>query len=255
MKFYYYNLVELDATVITASNDSSNFPASNLKDYRSTKAFRSTTTSSAIVFDFITAQAVDSVIVSPHKLNGFTLSTPITIEANASDSWGAPSFSTTITSLDSEFGYTLKEFASQSYRYWRVSLTSATYAELGNIFIGSAMTIGTEQRTFGFGWKYSNNDLAKITTNRYGQIFSDLATTQREISGSFSNLTLDQVDNFFELYDYNGKTKPFYFYIDCDGFSNTPNRFLGHYRLVDKPDVSNKFFGLYDTNMKMLEVN
>jgi hypothetical protein len=123
------------------------------------------------------------------------------------------------------------------------------------MFLGKALLIGSAERSINFGWKYSDDELSKTQYNRYGQAFIDETTTQKEINGSFTNLRLDEIDSFLELYDYNGKTKPFYFYIDCDGIINNPNRFLGHYRLTDKPDITNKFFALYDTSIKLKEVN
>jgi len=255
VKFYYYNLVNQEPTVTTATNENLSFPVSNLKDARSTKSFRSTTSSSVIVFDFITVEIVNSIIITANKINGYNITAPITIEANSTDTWAAPAFTTTITSLDDDFGYTLKEFTDQSYRFWRITLSSAIYVELGNIFIGAKMELGTRKRSVNFGWSYDNNDLSKGQTNRYGQSFFDENVSQISISGNLDNLNLAEIDNFFELFDFCGITKTFYFFIDCDGFINNKNRFLGHYRLTDRPSVMNKFFALYSTSIKIREVN
>lgn len=255
IKFYSYNLVDQSATVITASNENASFPASNLKDSRSTKTYRSTGTSANIVFDFISAEPVDSVIIEPHKLLGYNISTPITIEANSTDSWGAPAFSTSITSLDDTNGYTVKEFASQSYRFWRIVLTSASYIEIGNIFIGAKQEIGSPARSIQFGWSYQDNDLSKSRTNRYGQSFFDITTDQKTIKASFVNLNKAEIDDFFAVYDYNKSYKPFYFYVDCTGILNDVGRFLGHMRFTKKPPISNKFYALYDVSFELDEVN
>ena len=66
----------------------------------------------------------------------------------------------------------IKEFTQESYRNWRIVLTSTLgYCELAHIFIGKATTITTNGVSFGYSYK--NNDLKKVSTTRYGQEYID----------------------------------------------------------------------------------
>lgn len=100
IKFCYTNLVEQDATVITGSTEDSFFPASNLKSTFSSKVWRSTTASANVVFDFVTTEPVDTLIVKSHYDTGRGFLGSLTFEANATNVWTSPAFSTTVSFND-----------------------------------------------------------------------------------------------------------------------------------------------------------
>jgi len=253
LKFYNYNLVNQSSTVITPSTENAFFPASNLKDDRRSKVFRSTGASVNIVFDFQSTEDVDSILLVPHGTNGWGIDTPITVEANATNTWGSPAYSTTITSsdLDSEHEIAIKEITTQSYRYWRIVATGTSYVEISKIFIGQKQLIGTGKSP-DYNWQFIDNDNSIIQLNRYGQKFIDELPDQKRIAFVLSNMTMDQVDDFFSVYDYNRKIKPFFMYIDCDILNNN-KRFAGYFYFDEKPAITNPFHALYTANCSVSE--
>jgi hypothetical protein len=255
LKFWNFNLVDQPQTVITATNENALFPASNLKDPRKTKAFRSTTASTVVVFDFVTTEAVDSILLAPHTRNGWAINTPVTIEANATNTWGAPSFSTTLASgdLDQANAIAIKEFTAQSYRFWRLTFTGTIYAEVAKVFIGSALVIGAG-RSMNYNWQYQSNDLSTVSLNRYGQRFADVVVDQKRIGMEFGYLSKDEVDDLLEVYDYNKTYRPFFMHVDCD-ILNENRRLSGLFYLESMPVLSNPVHALWNTALVLVEAN
>lgn len=251
LKFLSNNLV--DSAVITASTENAQYPKSNITDYRRTKTYRSTSNSDNIVFDFGTAEAVDSFAIVDNWQNGFGV-TSLTLEANATDVWSSPAFTTTIT-LDATFGVAVKEFASQAYRFWRLVMTSTLgYCEIANLFIGSKQEITTNG--VGYNWNYKQNDLAKKSTNRYGQEFVDDIGTQKELSNlQFQILDKDEQDVIFSVFDNNRTVKPFFIYLDLetDSLSNNDDRYNGMYRFRSEPTFTNINSGYYNCTLNLRE--
>lgn len=252
-KFLANNLV--DQSIISASTENSLFPASNIQHDFRTKVFRSTSNSDSVVFDLGSIEDVDHVAICDNWQDGFGV-TAVTIEANATDSWGAPAFSTTMT-LDTTFGVSIKALSStQSYRYWRLVLTSTLgYCELSHVFIGKASSVSTNGVSY--GWSYRNNDLKNTSRSRYGQEFIDAITTQKELSNlSFKVMNTTEIDKIFEVYDNRGTTKPLYVKVgdDTNTIISNEDRFNGLYKITSAPSVSNpSAFGLYDVTLSVRE--
>lgn len=144
--FLYNNL--LDSATLTASSAATGFPASNLQNPFRTKVWRTagaTAGTANLVIDHGSAKAVTCV-----ALTGYSwASAPGTFnfEANATDAWGAPSFTQAITWYASPSGNgnkttIIKTFASQSYRYNRLNVVYSPGAvptdwDLGRLFVGT----------------------------------------------------------------------------------------------------------------------
>lgn len=247
IKFYSSNLV--DQSTVTASTENAFFPVQNIQDSRRTKVFRSTTNSDSVVFDFQEASEFDSIIIVDNPSSGFGIST-ITLEANATNTWGAPAFSQSVT-YSTEYGIGIVEFTAQTYRFARLVLTSTLgYCELSKVFIGKKIETS---RGINQGWTYRDSDLSTITENRYGQKFVDLRERQRVFNGSMSNLDQGDMDLIFEIYDDKGISKPFYIQIGCaDGISDI-RRFTSMVYLTSIPTITNRFFNNYALSLSMEE--
>jgi hypothetical protein len=252
IKFLSNNLV--DSATLTPSTVDAQYPVANINDDRRTKTFRSTSNSDNIVIDFGSAESCDHFAIVDNWNNGFGV-TAITIEANATDSWGAPAFTTTAT-LDTTFGVSIKAFSSaQSYRFWRIVLTSTLgYCEVSKIFLGTATAITTNG--VGYGWNYKNKDLARITSNRYGQKFIDDIGSQKELNNlQFQVMDKDEMDSIFAVYDANRTVKPFFIYLplETDSLSNNDDRYNGLYYFKTSPSFENINSGYYNTSLNLVE--
>src|SRR4051812_33410514 len=99
MRLMNQNFTTEDATVITASSASTNFPASNLKNTFRSKRWRSTgVTSEWVVFDVVTTEPIDSVVLLWSKEDGIRLSNTavVKIQANATNVWTSPAVDQTL---------------------------------------------------------------------------------------------------------------------------------------------------------------
>jgi hypothetical protein len=252
-KFLANNMVE--GAVITASTENAQFPASNLKHDFRTKVYRSTSNSDSIVFDLGAIEDVTHIGLVDNWQDGFGVST-VTVEANGTDTWGSPAFSTTMT-LDNTFGVSINELAAtESYRYWRLVLTSSlSYCELTYVFIGKATDI--ETNSVSYGWGYRGTEIAKKSTTRYGQDFTDPITTRKELNGlGFEVMNTTEIDKIFEVFDGRMTSKPFMVKMgdDTNTIISNENRLNGLYKLTTIPAVTNpSAFGLYNVTLNVKE--
>src|SRR5688572_1286488 len=122
MRFFYDNLIDYAATVITASSQNSAFPANNVANQLREKNWRTGTSTAleSVTFDLGSAKSVTSCIVLDHDLTASD--TLIKIQGHTSDSWGAPTIDETLTHSS---GVISKTFAGASLRYWRFTFTKS----------------------------------------------------------------------------------------------------------------------------------
>jgi hypothetical protein len=248
----FYNLVDKDTTLLTASDEDAFYPVENIQDARSTKVFRSTTASASVVFDFITTEEVDLICVRPNIRTGFGFNGSLTIEANATDNWGAPAFSTTLTpNTEFNFGY-LNLASAESYRFWRITGTGTSYLELSNIFFGQKIQAG---KNISFNWTYNNTDNSKLTKNKWGDVFIDSYGSLQNINGEIKLLTSTEREAINEHFNFVGKTKPFVVIMDNQElFSTDSEEFAGFFRFKARPGFTNLAFGYFNTKIQLIEV-
>ena len=249
IKFYYYNLIDKGPTLVSGGAENALYPSSNLKSPFTTKTYRSTASSDSVVFDFITTEPVDSILVLAHPVDGFGFNGALTIEANATNTWGSPAFSTTLTP-NSEFGIGVKTLtAAESYRYWRVTGTGTTYFELGKMFIGSSFQ---PQRNIGNSFTFENRDTSNYQTSDFGQRFVDAKIDRKFIRGQINLIDVDNVDAFLDFINYVGRKKPFWCVLnESQDIINEKERFSGMYFFRDRPDARHVLRGIYNFTLTM----
>jgi hypothetical protein len=202
------------------------------------------------VLDFGETSDADSCFIVADKRSGFGIST-LTLQFNATNSWGAPAATETVT-FSTAHGVGFKEFtAMRSYRFCRIVMTSTLgYCELANIFIGKRQEIG---RGINFGWSYKDTEIVNQKANRYGQIFSDIISRQKEIKASISFLNKDQLDAFLEAYDFCGESKPLFIKLGDDDMVNDYRRFSGMVFFDSVPSITNTHFNKYSLQLTLRE--
>jgi hypothetical protein len=249
--FNIYTTNLADTATLTTSSENALFPATNIADYRRSKVFRSTTNSDNIVFDFGSAKAVDSFFVLADKRNGFGFST-ITIQFNATNSWGSPSYQTAVT-FSSTHNLGQIDFPSVSYRYCRIVMTSTLgYCELSKIYLGAAAVL---TRSIKFGWTIQDADLSLKALNRYGQQFIDKIIRQKKINYAFAHIDKTDKAVLELIFDTNGITTPIWFTIGDSSMSDDYRRTSGAYFLDNIPLITNSFFNKYALSMSATELN
>lgn len=249
MSFQIYSENLIYQSSLTASTESAIFPLSNVLDQRTSKVYRSTSPSATIVLDFGETSQVDSFFIVGDKRNGLGVNS-ITLEFNHVNEWDAPAASEVI-SIDAAFNMGVTEFALKEYRFCRiVALSTLSFVEIANIFIGKKLDIG---KSINFNWSIKNEELSIKQTNRYGQIFSDIISRQRQINASMTLLDKDQLDKINSVLDFYGETKPFFIKIGCDNMVNNNLRFSGLFYFSDIPQISNPYFNKYNLSFTLRE--
>jgi len=231
-KFFALNQVE--SAIITPSTVNAQFPASNLKDPRRTKVFRTTAGSGFVVFDFGESVDIDSFLICDNGREGFNLSS-LTFKVNNVNSWVTPMFTSPVV-LDYVFGLGKVQTPTVlSARYVRLDFTSPEdFCEISNVFIGKMSEILTDV-TYPIDFK--QNNLAVVAKNRLGQRFVDEIATAKEVGVSLAFLTKDEMDAVFEVLDYCSNTRPLWLIFDSTEITNNNNRIGGYFYLKDDPQL------------------
>lgn len=238
-------------STIVGSNENALFPASNLKDDRRSKVFRSTTNSDNIAFDMQETSSINTVFIVADKRAGFGVST-VTIEFNATNTWGAPAYSIAVP-FSTTFGIGFVEFpATVNYRFARIVMTSTLgYCELSKVYIGSFLAM---TRSINFGWTIKDEELSRKTRNRYNQMFVDIISRQKIINVSMSLLDKEDLDLINSCLDYSGETKPIYIILGCATMVNDNRRFSGPVFIDDVPSITNPNFNKYSLSLSLREM-
>ncbi|PKN20879.1 MAG: hypothetical protein CVU71_03620 [Deltaproteobacteria bacterium HGW-Deltaproteobacteria-6] len=174
--FLYNNL--LDSATLTASSAATGFPANNLKNPHRTKTWKTagaTAGTAQLVIDHGTAKAVNAI-----ALTGYDWAAApgtLQVEFNATDSWGSPSVTETLTWVSGTTpggnkGTIIKKLAAdRTYRYNRLSVVNAPGDwNLGRLFVGQYFE---PARTYGWGYQESVIDPSLIAQTIGGQDHAD----------------------------------------------------------------------------------
>jgi hypothetical protein len=174
-----WNNLHPDATV-TASSADADWPVSYLKLYWPTLTHRTTGIASEWwKWDLGAATQVRYFILWNHN---FTSGATLTLQANASDSWGAPAYSTAVTRYS---GFVIAAI-NQTYRWWRLVVADAGngdgYLKAGYAYLGGyfAPTYGYTNRTC------SLVDPSIIAASADGQFSAAQHTQYKELGYEFA---------------------------------------------------------------------
>lgn len=131
-----YDLNVAGNATITASSADADYPATYLVDQNLARPARLTLATGDWVFDFGVAQRIDMLAFGPHNLTAALGG--VLFQGNASDSWGAPALSTTLTipsyREDGQSVNVWKDltgvsgYSTTGFRYWRLRVGTANAA-------------------------------------------------------------------------------------------------------------------------------
>ncbi len=252
IKFFNFNLVNQRVTDILEDVGGANafFPVTNIADDRTTKVYRSPdgVLLASVVFDFKTVEDVDSVLVVPDSVNGNFGFTSLTIEANATNVWGAPAFTTALVPNDEE-GFGFKAFPIENYRFWRITgVNTSGFVEISKVFIGKAVEL--LENNWGMGWTRKLKDRSTSQENNYGQEFWNLRNKIVTYRGGFELLTPTEFETILGIYEANGRHTPCWVMMDQEGVVfDTIEKFSAYGKLANDPPQKNQAFKLFDMPM------
>lgn len=195
MRIVYDNLIDsLTASTITASSSYAGNEAENLLDTRLSKIWQSdTSTTNTVVFSFASAQSITTMAVAGHNL---TSACTVTVQANTTNSWITPAWSTTIT----VYSNVMLNFQSsaQSYRYWRFVFAGQASIEIGRIWLGNYIQI-TPSSLLGFTVTKRRSDL--VAYGRGRQKYASPGVGWREFNLSFPRTVSTTLSNIETMFD------------------------------------------------------
>ena len=145
-RILYNSLIDiLSGSAVTSSGSrTSDYDEDNVIDDRVGATWRSDTIATEVwvKFDLGSAKSIDCIGIFNHN---FTGTAAVTLEGNATDSWGSPTFSETLAVVTDSDSLLLKRtveyFASTSLRWWRITITdilnSKPWIEIGRVMLGA----------------------------------------------------------------------------------------------------------------------
>ena len=146
-----------DLATITSSSESGTLIDDNVVNVFVAKKWRTTGDAAEwIKFDLGSAKKITQVAIFGHNLTDASV---ITLEAHASDTWVAPTYSKVLTWGE----FCITEYIDQTFQWWRITFADAsnpdTYIEIGRICMGEYVepTVNVDQevqknRTWGNGF-------------------------------------------------------------------------------------------------------
>ena len=136
-----YNADTCDAATVTANSEVTDLEGSNVVEDFIGLPWRSTgDTAEWIKFDLGSATLITCIGIFKHNL---TSGATVTLEANATDSWGSPSYSQALTlasDADSVMFEHIVFCLSETYQWWRITFADASnpdgYIQIGRVYAG-----------------------------------------------------------------------------------------------------------------------
>lgn len=211
MRLFWSNLIDVVGVVFTASSAVATLPGSNVAHEFRSVPWRTGTSAAdeTLVIDLGSAGAATSIILLDHTLTA--ADSAIAIQANATDSWGAPSFNQALTWASGTIGLT---FSSQSFRYWRLKFTKSAAGEsrdIGRIFLGTYLEPTATPDYDGYDEKLE--DPSRKTKSRSGQTWVEQLDQYGLVTLDLSRINQTDVDNIKTVFDSVGQAKSLFLQV------------------------------------------
>jgi len=258
-KILYVNeFFDLDNT-ITSTTEDAEFPVSNLTSDSRSQVWRSAsgTTTDRVVINLGSAKDIDSFAMFFDALNPLPLtsSAVVKLQANTSDSWGAPPVDVTL-SIDQVYKNAYHFFTStQNYQYWAVSVSDGTnpnnQIELSLLYLSEAA--GTSQPPE-IGFKDGIKDQSKPRSTAFGHEYWDIYPNR--ISWDFNFKALSEADKilFKDIFTEVGKHGTIVTALDSDeNIFTDANEYLLYCRLTKDYSAKHRFVNYFDYPLSVRE--
>jgi hypothetical protein len=210
-----------------------------------------------VVFDLVTTEEINSVVLLWPKEDGIKLSNNavITIEANATNTWSSPSVSQTLT-INNTYEIASHYFSTdQSYRYWRVKIVDPAnanlYVNLGVVVLGKSEAIANPDN----GFTYTLEDNSRIQTTDYGHEYVDEYPTVAELEIEFSVLDYDDAVLIDNAYRINGTRKPVFVTMDNAGTVYNKDHIALYGKFQKSVGLEHRNYDLFQGSLTIKEIS
>ena len=244
-----YDTRTWDAATVTASTSASGQGASRVLLDHPGKKWRSTSkTGNTLTFDLGSASSTTMLGIFAHN---FTSTATVTHLANATNSWGAPSYNsgalTVATDGDSRVLPRLVYKLSQSYRWHQITIddsaNTSAYVEIGRVMGGQYYEL---VRNFKLGARVTHMDATPITSVP-GSIenIQNLGAPGRfrQFRVDFPLRTATETRKLQAAYDLVGQSRPVVLCLDID---NYPSERSAYCFFASDLDISWRAYSSFD---------
>ena len=154
-------------------------------------------TSESLVIDLGTATTISSVILLDHNL---TSAATVTIEGNATDSWGAPTYTSTFSPITDP----LSGYLSQTFRYFRLTFADAANPDgvirIGGLYLGSYFQL-TQVNAI-WGSSEINGSILQVNTSEAAVMRRYYYASQQTLALNMGNvLKNSDVESILDIQD------------------------------------------------------
>lgn len=251
-----YNTDTADAATITSSTEVGDLVDDNVVDDDVGKVWRSDTDGGAgaewIKFDMGSAVQMDTLGIFGHNL---TSGATVTLQANATDSWGSPTLDETLTlATDADsvvFPKLVDSTFDQTLRYWRLTFVDASnpdsYIELGRVKLGVSYA---PPRGFRDGVDISPSDPSEGAPQPGRSTAWREHTEFQRVSLSMPQQTEAQARKMLAMYRKVGKRVPVVLQVDP---ANYPTE-MSFFARIESLSIRHVVSTFYDTSIVFQEV-
>ena len=250
---FLYNMDSWDSSTVTHSSEANtDLVAENVLHDHIAKLWRTTGKASEwIVFNLGSAKKITCFSMFSFNL---TSSATVTLQANASDSWGSPSYSQQLTIATDADGNVLQRivfFLDQTYQYWRVTFADSgnplSYLDIGRIAAGEFYETS---RNITQGFEISMFDPSTGNPVAGRQTFYKARNKYRRATVSFYLQDQTQTDKFSAIMEKVGNSKPI---ILALAPANRPSKDSMYSYLTTPLSQAHAFINNYSTSSLVFE--
>ena len=208
-----------------------------------------------VIFDLVTTEDINSVVLLWPKEDGIQLSASavVKIQANATNVWSSPSVNQTLTINNTYETYSHYFSTAQSYRYWRVEITDPAnanlYVNLGVVVLGMSESIDSADN----GFKYNLIDKSVISRTDYGNEYIDEYPTIANLELNFEVMDYSDIQILEAAYIANGTRKSIFIALDSAATVYNKDHFSIYGKMESNFDVGHINYNLFKTSLKIRE--
>ena len=241
-----YNADTWDAATVTANSEVTDLEGSNVVHDFISLPWRSTgDTSEWIKFDLGSATSITCIGIFKHNL---TSGATVTLEANATDSWGSPSYTqvlTIATDVDSAVLERIVFFLSESFQWWRITIADASnpdgYIQIGRIMAGAFYEFG---RNFNSSFQLAMVDPSEGDETPGRQDYKRSRKRYRRATLGFTLQDRTQMEKLQAIMTKMGNSEPCILALDP---TNYPTKDSMYCYLKTPLNLAHRFSNYFDT--------
>jgi len=253
MYFLSRNLLDSASLSLLSGITNAHFPLENLKEYQTTKTFRSASEDTEILVDLGGIYTVDTFAIAGSNIEGIGV-TSLSIQLS-----GTTDFSSSpimVIPLNPEYALGYLDFSPSVCRYVKISTSNTGgFSELSNIFIGQKIHLSTNGlSTDTFAFEYQNNSVT--SSNRYGQRFITRSNKVKVMRGTVQIANYQETKLIEDIYNTHGQDKPLWVIVDPQGSLGIDGKFKysGYFYISNNFTQSAQAVNLFDIELELVEV-